>query len=203
MCAYKQHISTLTSAGELLMSGSPSSDRSSSIAAYRETTSQAELWRSILADPQLQDLPFTIETNEHGQLVLSPHKRIHSIRQTQITDMLKTAIDRPGVRSVELAVQTSKGVKVADAAWMSQERYREIPDDAEPTPIAPELCVEISSTSNTAFELNEKRALYVEAGAEEVWIVGPDGKIRLFDADGEIETSRLASDVPDELPDPA
>jgi len=30
----------------------------------------------------MQDLPFKVETNGHGQLVLSLHKRIHSIRQT-------------------------------------------------------------------------------------------------------------------------
>lgn len=176
---------------------------SSSVRAFDSGTSQAELWRSILADPQLQDLPFKIETNERGQLVLSPHKRIHSIRQTQITDRLAEAIDRSGIRSVELAIGTSKGVKVVDVAWMSSERFANIEADAEPTPIAPELCVEVVSASNTKGEMVEKRALYFEAGAEEVWVVNEDGAVVFYDEGGPMKRSSLAPAFPDTLPDPA
>jgi hypothetical protein len=66
---------------------------SSSVRAFQPGASQAELWHSVLDDSQLQDLPFKIETNERGQLVLNPHKRIHSIRQTQVTDRLAGTID--------------------------------------------------------------------------------------------------------------
>lgn len=163
---------------------------------FRPGVSQAELWQSILDDPQLQDLPFKIETNERGQLVLSPHKRIHSIRQTQITDQRAEAIDRSGIRSVELAIGTSKGVKVVDVAWMSSERFAGIDTEAEPTPIAPELCVEVVSASNTQEERGEKRPLYCEAGAEEVWIVEEDGAVSFCDEAGPIEASALRRTSP-------
>jgi len=185
------------------MSPTASPSGSSSVRAFQPGASQAKLWHSILADPQLQDLPFKIETNERGQLVLSPHKRIHSIRQTQITDRLAGTIDRSGLRSVELAIGTSKGVKVVDVAWMSSERFAEIDAEAEPTPIAPELCVEVVSASNTEDEMKEKRALYFEAGAEEVWIVEEDGAVSFYNEAGSIDASSLASSFPDRLPDPA
>jgi Uma2 family endonuclease len=184
------------------MDSTVSPSGSSSVRAFQPGASQAELWRHILADPQLQDLPFKIETNERGQLVLSPRKRIHSIRQTQVTDRLANTIDRSGIRSVKLAIGTSKGVKVVDVAWMSLERFAEIDPAAEPTPIAPELCVEVVSTSNTQEEMAEKRGLYVEAGAEEVWLVEEDGTVSFYDEAGPIDASVLAPDFPRQLPDP-
>ena len=185
------------------MSTTASQRGSSSVRAFQPGTSQAELWRSILADPQLQDLPFKIETNERGQLVLSPHKRIHSIRQAQVTDQLAETIDQPGIRSVELAIGTSKGVKGGDVAWMSSERFATLDEDAEPTPIAPGLCVDVRSSSNTDEEMEEKRRLYFEAGAKEVWIVGAAGAVAFHGDEGPAKRSALAPMFPNALPDPA
>jgi len=41
----------------------------------------------------------------------------------------------------------------------------------------------------------EKRRIYREAGAEEVWLVSEDGDIQFF-ADDELDRSRLAPEVP-------
>ena len=79
-------------------------------------TKTASLWHRALHDPQLQDLPHKIETNERGQLVLSPHKPPHRYAQTRISDLLRDYFDRPGRRVVELAVHTPKGIKVPDVA---------------------------------------------------------------------------------------
>jgi Uma2 family endonuclease len=112
-------------------------------------------------------------------------------------------LTRSGIRSVELAIGTSKGVKVIDVAWMSSERFTEIDAEAEPTPIAPKLCVEVRSSANTEGEMKEKRALYFEAGAEEMWIVEEDGAVSFYNEDGSIDASSLAPSFPDLLPDPA
>jgi Uma2 family endonuclease len=45
---------------------------------------------------------------------------------------------------------------------------------------APDICVEILSPGNTNREILEKKALYVEAGAKEVWICELDGKIEFY-----------------------
>jgi Uma2 family endonuclease len=46
--------------------------------------------------------------------------------------------------------------------------------------------------------MDEKRALYREAGAQEIWLVELDGRIRFF-GDDEQEQSQLAPDMPNRL----
>ena len=43
-----------------------------------------------------------------------------------------------------------------------------------PFPGAPGICLEIMSPSNTASQISEKAAAYLEAGASEVWLVSDD-----------------------------
>ena len=47
-------------------------------------------------------------------------------------------------------------------------------------PTAPEICVEVLSPSNTEAEIQEKRALYFDAGAAEVWICDESGTMSFF-----------------------
>src|SRR5271166_3000887 len=63
---------------------------------------------------------------------------------------------------------------------------------------APEICVEILSPSNTAGEIDEKIALYFEAGAREVWICERDGTLKFhFSSPPEIrESSELCPQFP-------
>ncbi len=61
----------------------------------------------------------------------------------------------------------------------------------DPSTLAPEVCVEVMSEPNTEAEMQEKRMLYREIGAEAVWIVDEDGEIRFF-GEEELETSEIA-----------
>lgn len=65
-----------------------------------------------------------------------------------------------------------------------------------PTALAPEICVEVMRESNTAAELEAKRRLYFDAGAEEVWIVSEDGAVRLYDSAGQLEQSGIVPEAP-------
>jgi len=159
------------------------------------TTETGWTWEEVCADPHLQDLPYKVETNRHGHIVLSPHKRYHSRIQARVNDVIRDYL-AGGVRFVELAIQTADGTKVADVAWMSTERDASIPEDVEPTPVAPEICVEIRSSSNTEEEMSEKRQLYLDAGAEEVWICDEDGEMTFYDEEGEIESSHRVPSFP-------
>jgi len=156
-------------------------------------------WHRALHDERLQDLPYRVETNEHGQIILSPHKPRHSFAQIRITDLLREHLDRPGQRAVEFAVSTAKGVKVPDVVWISDERAQQIPEDAEASPVMPDLVIEVLSATNTEAEMAEKRALYVAEGAREVWLVGEDGTVRFFDAEGPMDASDLAPSFPGEV----
>jgi Uma2 family endonuclease len=100
----------------------------------------------------------------------------------------------------ECAISTADGVKATDVAWLRQQRS-EIDEEPVLFTRAPEICVEIFSPSNTPAEIDEKRALYFDAGATEVWICNLDGSITFFlDPDDDASTSALCPAFPDRIP---
>lgn len=156
-------------------------------------------WSRALRDPALRDLPYKVETNEYGQLVMSPLRPLHGYMQIRVADLLREHVRQPGRRVVELAIQTSKGVKVPDVAWISEDRWREYARDAEASPVSAEICVEVLSASNTAAEIDEKRRLYFAHGAVEIWTSSLEGRVRFFQPEGERPSSRLVPTFPSEI----
>lgn len=148
-------------------------------------------WQEVCEHPNLQNLPFKIELNERGQVVMSPVKVYHSALQGRISRLLPET----GVILPECAIATQKGTKVADIAWCSEQRFKVIKQEAECS-IAPELCIEVVSSSNTKLEMEEKRELYLSAGAMEVWICNENGHVQFFDAGGALDKSNLIPDFP-------
>ncbi|MEF8941057.1 MAG: Uma2 family endonuclease [Salinivenus sp.] len=157
-------------------------------------TKQQAHWQEIVGDPSLRDLPYKVETNERGQLLLSPHSNRHSKLQTRLFLLLQEHAPA-GLISVEYALATPEGVKAPDVVWMSPGREETMSETGDPSTIAPELCVEVMSASNTEEELAQKRQLYRDIGAEEVWIVSEDGTIRFF-GEEERENSQIAPSCP-------
>ncbi|MDB5341534.1 MAG: hypothetical protein JWN70_7153 [Planctomycetaceae bacterium] len=93
------------------------------------------------------------------------------------------------------AVETSDGIKVADATWTSPEFLRSQHQGITYS-IAPELCVEVQETADDAERFSVKRALYFEKGAQEVWICNLEGDVAFYNAQGEIRSSDLFPDFP-------
>ncbi len=147
-------------------------------------------WQRVLDDPALRNLPYKVETNETGQIILSPHKPRHSHAQTRITDLMRDHATQPGERAVEFAVETRKGVKVPDVIWISEERWEALPEDVEASPFAPEICVEVLSSANTDAEMEAKRRLYFEGGAREVWLCDEGGQMTFYVAGEEKPVAR-------------
>lgn len=154
-------------------------------------------WKKVCEDPNLQDLPYKIETNDRGQIVMSPTYAWHGRFAYQIAQLLEEQLPE-GVSSVETAIRTAKGTKVADAIWCTAERWVEI-KDAYDVPVAPEICVEVRSPTNTDAEIDEKRELYLDAGAEEVWICDEERQITFYDAEGEREVSQRVPSFPSRI----
>ena len=79
-------------------------------------------WEEVVADPDLRHLRYKIETNELGQIVMSPPPSFfHQDSEGEIAHLLRTLL--PGGKAVqECPVQTPGGTKVADVAWISRER---------------------------------------------------------------------------------
>ena len=135
-------------------------------------------WSEICEDPSLRDLPYKIETNRFGTIMMSPAKGWHSNRQAEIQYLLVRLLPQ-GRALPEVPIQTTDGVKVADVGWFTMERFKPIKREAV-FPIAPEICVEVLSQSNSRLETLGKIALYFAAGASEVWLCGEEGEMEFF-----------------------
>lgn len=158
-------------------------------------------WHEVCADRSLQNLPYKIELNREGQIVMSPAQNRYAILQGRLQRLLNRLLQERGEVMPECAIETFEGIKVADVVWLSAERYQLVKDqDAYKT--APELCIEIMSNSNSEREMQTKVRLYLESGALEVWIVDSSGHIRFFDAtEGERQQgSALLSTFPTNVP---
>ena len=154
-------------------------------------------WQEACESPYLRDLPFKIELNQWGQVIMSPAKNQHSVFQSDILGRLYVLQGRGRAIAV-CAIQTSDNVKVADVTWISEARLRQVKQEAAYSQ-APEICVEVRSASNSQKEMNQKMALYFEAGALEVWFCGDDGRMTFYSLEGQLERSRIIADFPNQV----
>ncbi|WP_446009680.1 Uma2 family endonuclease [Candidatus Electrothrix sp.] len=149
-------------------------------------------WASVIANPYLQNLPFKIELNKWGKILMSPASNHHGILQSEAVVYLRSKL--PAGRVIaECSIKTDDGVKVADVAWASDAFMRR---NGETTPYeeAPEICIEIVSPSNSREEMDEKIKLYLAKGAVEVWICADDGNVSHFSRDGQMTHSTLTKE---------
>jgi Uma2 family endonuclease len=154
-------------------------------------------WEELLADPELARVEGRIETDRHGHILMSPPPAPrHGTRQARIAGRLLELMPQ-GTVLTECPISTADGVRAADVAWASDECVRELGNRAC-FPRSPELCVEVLSPVNTEAEMQEKVALYFDAGAHEVWLCDTSGDLRfLTTATGQpLEQSRLCPQFP-------
>lgn len=158
----------------------------------------AEHWLTQVVDnPDLDDLPYRIETNQYLEILMSPAKNPHSHRQLQIA---RWFIQQAAFGQVELewSLLTADGVKVPDVVWISPARFAEH-GLTTPYPIAPEICVEVLSPSNSRPQMHAKARLYFDAGAHEVWLVDPEGRLEVIVPAGPRERSLLFPQAPEQF----
>ena len=159
------------------------------------------LWQSLCGDPAIAALPYKVETNERGQLLMSPAHNPHSFLQARISAALLRLTDKLGAAGMvvpECAVMTAGGIKAPDAAWVTPDDQTRSTSAAVMT-AAPSICIEVMSPSNSAAEMDEKTALYLGAGAREVWICDEQGGVRFFHGSGEAAASALFPDFPSHI----
>ena len=151
-------------------------------------------WSDVLAEPTLRDLPFKIELNPLGTIEMSPASTWHGRRQGKVMAYLNRKL---AVGSVipEAAIQTAYGVRVPDIVWCS-DQFDALHGNASPLPLAPELCIEVLSNSNTDAEMSAKRGAYFAAGAQEVWLVADDSAITVYTREGIQTASGIVGEAP-------
>ncbi|HEV2331172.1 MAG TPA: Uma2 family endonuclease [Verrucomicrobiae bacterium] len=154
-------------------------------------------WDELLADPEMHKIEGRVETDRFGHVIKSPPPAPkHGFYQAEILRLLHKLMPRGRVLP-ECPISTADGVRAADVAWASSERIKEL-GNRQCFSHAPEICVEVLSPGNSEAEIEEKIALYFEAGAGEVWICGLFGDMRFFSAAGApaMGASKLCSKFP-------
>ena len=151
-------------------------------------------WSQVLEDQTLKNLPYKVELNEWGNIVLSPASNRHGLLQAELTGLLH-ALKTEGRVITECSINTLKGVKVADVAWGSRSFFERNGQDT-PYDEAPELCIEVVSPSNSPEEMKEKISLYLAKGAKEVWVCDEQGVISVHGYRGPCPKSVLFPAIP-------
>jgi Putative restriction endonuclease len=147
------------------------------------------LWQSILDNPLFRNLPYKIETTGSGAIMMSPASNWHASAQSQLSNGLRQGLP-DGEIFTECSILTWEGVKVADVAWAS-EAFMAEHGYTTPYLVAPEICIEVVSPSNTAHEIDNKVNLYLAKGAVEVWVIAVDATVRVFNKSGQIADSNF------------
>ncbi len=146
-------------------------------------------WSEICEDQHLRDLPYKIEQNEWGNIVMSPAGNKHGLYQARLIRLI-AKMKKDGDIISECSVQTRKGTKVADVAWTSDAFIKKHGYET-PYTQCPELVIEIKSSSNTYKELEEKSDFYFAKGASEVWVCDESGNIKFYTKGSETDNSEL------------
>lgn len=154
-------------------------------------------WQEVIEHPSLQDLPFKIELNEYGNIEMSPASNRHGRLQSKILLLLEQYSEQ-GELYLECSINTRKGVKVADVAWSSRSFFEKYGEQT-PLPLAPEICVEVVSPSNSKIELDEKIDLYLAKGAQEVWLCDDNGNLTIFNSQGITNQSTIFANFPENI----
>ncbi|HEV8541156.1 MAG TPA: Uma2 family endonuclease [Verrucomicrobiae bacterium] len=160
-----------------------------------QTAFNLKRWDELLDDPVLAKIEGRIETDRHGQIIMSPppsasHGRFEHQIARLVQDLMQT-----GEGITECPISTADGVRAADAVWASDESLRNLGNRVVFTR-APEICVEVLSPRNTEGEIEEKKALYFDAGAKEVWICSMSGEMSFFGPKKRLAQSGLCPDFP-------
>jgi Uma2 family endonuclease len=144
-------------------------------------------WSEVVDNPYFENLPFKIELNRYGKIEMTPASNKHGRVQSHISALLERKLKK-GEALIECSIQTTEGVKVADVAWCSKTFIKQYAYET-PYSHAPEICIEIVSLSNSKEEMINKAHLYLQAGAEEVWVVWEDENVDFYGKAGKLAKS--------------
>jgi Uma2 family endonuclease len=145
-----------------------------------QTVFNLRRWTELLADRELAKIEGRIETDRYGRIILTgPFAPSHGSYQAMVGCLIGDLMPK-GQAIIACPISTADGVKAADVAWASPECMRNLGNRAC-FPQAPEICVEVLSPSNTQTEIEEKMALYFDAGATEVWVCSRAGSMRFYE----------------------
>jgi len=150
-------------------------------------------WRQMLEDPLLANVPGKVELDLWGRIIMTPVNTEHGGLAGRLSYILQSQLG--GRTLVEVGVRTDEGVFTPDVAWCSV-AYWSARREQAPLEVAPELCIEIASPSNTIQDLRAKANAYIAAGASEAWIVFPRSRrVEFYRQSGVTDASSFSVDL--------
>ena len=153
--------------------------------------------KEVCESSELQNLPFKLELNKDGEVVMNAVQVNHALFTGKIIHFLEIHLPK-GYSLPEFPVMTSDNVKSLDVVWISGERLEQVKGLVAAN-ISPEICVEVKSPHNTWKKLYEKAQLYFEQSALEVWFCNEKGEMTFTNLDGLVQYSELAPTFPQQL----
>ena len=132
-------------------------------------------------------LKFFLVLSFNALALMSPASNNHGNLQFKVGNLINSA-KHNGEIIMECSINTPKGVKVADVAWASDKFIAQHGFNT-PYDVAPEICVEIISPSNSTKEMDEKIKLYLKQGAKEVWLCNQEGHLSYYSQSGRLDNS--------------
>jgi Uma2 family endonuclease len=160
-----------------------------------QTALNLKRWEELLNDAELAKIQGRIETDRHGHIIMSPPPGAnHGGFQFEIGHQLRLLLPEGRVLT-ECPISTADGVKAADVAWACRECLQYLSKGVLFLR-CPEICVEVLSPGNTHAEIEEKKKLYFNAGAQEVWLSSGNGMISFFTPTGAINSSNICPGFP-------
>lgn len=134
-----------------------------------------------------------------GEMIRVPPPILgHSKIQETVRRLLDRAAAGAGTVFIELGFRprTEREYRIADVAYTANERLARMDTNGH-FEGSPELIVEVISPSNTAVEMAEKRALYLETGCLEFWVIIPKHRrVDVSTPDGRTITYKSGDQIP-------
>ena len=138
------------------------------------------------------------ELRHGGLFTLAPPIHQHSRAQRQLRRLLERAAGESGVVEKEFPFRAlpEYEYRVADVAYVPKGRW----DAIDPKGLlsgAPELVVEVLSPSNTVAEIIDKKAVCLENGSREFWVVDIDHRqVEVSTPNGRTMTYKSGQQIP-------
>ena len=157
----------------------------------------------LMTFAEFEQLPNTPEgfpyELRHGELVrVAPPKYDHFMIQQVLRDFLDKAAAGAGRAFTEVGFRAmpDQEFRVADVAYASNERWTQS-KSAQYFFGAPEMVIEVLSSSNTATEMLDKEKLCLENGCREFWLVDIERRqVKVSTPDGHTITYRSGQEIP-------
>lgn len=150
-------------------------------------------WDEVVNDPVLSRLPFQIELDKFGRIMMSPAANWqHSRIQARLVRWLSNRLGGEAIS--EVAVRVSDGSTFEpDVVWAPNEFWSSLNGAVADLPRCPPLAIEVLSKSNTRAEMQAKVDAYLDSGATEAWLVNQDGSAEFYAASGKLDRSAIAN----------